>query len=117
MMVNVPTRNLVSHIDFAKNYTFQIQYEVQSMYFFSESLTILVNITLHMGLPSTSGEEGDIIKYSQYYISDDKEHDTFFVQNCLMLYWQWFSSTAVQPKEHWVFNDGCVGQIKEAKTL
>jgi hypothetical protein len=95
-MVNVPTRNLVSHIDFAKNYTFQIQYEVQSMYFFSESL---------------------IIKYSQYYISDDKEHDTFFVQNCLMLYWQWFSSTAVQPKEHWVFNDGCVGQIKEAKTL
>jgi hypothetical protein len=34
MMVNMPAGVLVSHIDFAENYTFQIQNEIQSMYFF-----------------------------------------------------------------------------------
>jgi hypothetical protein len=77
----------------------------------------LVHITLHRGLPGTSGEESDIIKHSHYYISDDKEHDSLFVQHCLMLHWQWFSSTAIEPKEHWVFNDGCAGQFKGAKAL
>jgi hypothetical protein len=40
-MKNVPEGVLVSHIDFAENYSFAIQNKVQSMYYFSTSVTIL----------------------------------------------------------------------------
>lgn len=106
----------MSHIDFAENYTFQIQNEIQSMYFFSESVTILVHITLYRGLPTTEGD-GDIIKHSHYYISDDKDHDSLFVQHCLMLHWEWLLGSGFEPKEHWVYSDGCAAQFKGAKAL
>ena len=46
MLKNIPEGVLVSHIDYAENYTFAIQNEVQSMYYFSTSVTILVHITM-----------------------------------------------------------------------
>jgi hypothetical protein len=45
-MKNLPDGVLVSHIDFAENYNFAIQNEVQSMYYFTTSVTILVHITM-----------------------------------------------------------------------
>jgi hypothetical protein len=45
-MENAPARVLISHIDFAENYTFAIQNEVQSIHWFSTGISILVHITL-----------------------------------------------------------------------
>lgn len=87
MMKNVPEGVVISHIDFAENYTFQIQNEVQSMYFFSSSITILVHISMQREA-SQDGEEGLIKKTTHYYLSDDKQHDSLFVQHCLMLHWK-----------------------------
>ena len=79
MMENMPKGVVVSHIDFAENYSFAIQNEVQSLYYFSTSVTILVHITM-------SKEGGQSMKQTHFYISDDKSHDSAFVQHCLMLH-------------------------------
>lgn len=87
------------------------------MYFFSESVTILVHITLHRGLATEDNDEGDLIKHSHYYISDDKDHDSLFVQHCMMLHWEWIGRMGFKPREHWVFSDGCAAQFKGAKWM
>ena len=84
MMCNLPGWIIVSHIDFAENYEFQIQNEVQSMYYMSEYVSLLVHITLQ----KISDGEGELVtkKHTHYYISDDKKHDSLFVQHCLLLH-------------------------------
>jgi hypothetical protein len=56
---------------------------------------------------------GEIMKESHFYISDDKEHDTLFVQHCLMLHWQRLQNSGFVPKEHWVFSDGVQPNSRE----
>lgn len=110
MLKNIPEGVLVSHIDYAENYTFAIQNEVQSMYYFSTSVTILVHITMW--------REGDqIMKQTHYYISDDKSHDSAFVQHCLLLHWDWVQDANLDIQEHWVYSDGCSSQFKCATAM
>lgn len=116
-MDNLPCGVLISHIDFAENYSFAIQNEVQSMHWFSTSITILVHITLCKIPAGVDGEEGGIVKHTHYYISDDKKHDSLFVQHCLGLHWNWVISSGFRPTEHWVYSDGCAAQFKGAKAM
>ena len=44
-MSSLPKGFLLSHIDFAENYTFQVQNEVQSQYYYTVAVTILIHIT------------------------------------------------------------------------
>lgn len=79
MMKNVIKGVLLSHIGFVENSSFADQNEVQSFYYFSTSITILVHITMY--------KEGEIImKQAYFYILDDKDHDFAYVQHCLLLY-------------------------------
>ena len=114
MMCNLPKGIIVSHIDFAKNYEFQIQNEVQSMYYISEYVSLLVHITLQ----KVRDGEVELVtkKHMHYYISDDKKHDSLFVQHCLLLHWR-LSANGERPMEHWVFSDGCAGQFKGATAM
>jgi hypothetical protein len=110
MMKNVPEGVLVSHIDFAENYSFAIQNEVQSLYYFNTSITILVHITMW--------KEGEtIMKQTHFYISDDKDHDSAYVQHCLLLHWDWLEDSGFIPDEHWVYSDGCSAQFKCATAM
>jgi hypothetical protein len=93
MMKNVPEGVIVSHIDYAENYSFAIQNEVQSLYYFSTSVTILVHITMWK-------EGAETVKQTHIYISDDKEHDSAFVQHCLLLYWDWVLDVELTAEEH-----------------
>ena len=72
---------ILSHIDYAENYTFEIQNHKQSMYRCSTQITILVHITYMI-----NGNE-ETIKDSHFYISDDEKYDSLFVQHCLMQQW------------------------------
>lgn len=110
MMKNVPQGVIISHIDFAENYSFAIQNEVQSMYYFSTSVTILVHITMWR-------EGEDIIKQTHFYVSDDKDHDSAYVQHCLLLHWDWLQDSGFIPEEHWVYSDGCNAQFKCATAM
>jgi hypothetical protein len=40
-----------------------------------------------------------VIKESHFYVSDDKEHDTFFMYLCLLLHWLLVGQGA-RPHEH-----------------
>ena len=53
-----------------------------------------------------------MIKEYDFYISDDRTHDTCFVQHCFNIIYNELSRRGVTFKEHWVWSDGCVGQFK-----
>lgn len=114
-MNDLPADMILSHIDFAENYSFQIQNKIQSIHWFSHQVTILVHLTYSRN-PSPDGDE-EWIKQSHFYISDDKEHDTLFVQHCLLLHWRWLKEQGFTPKQHWVFSDGCSAQFKGSRAM
>jgi hypothetical protein len=79
-MANLPFDCILSHIDFAENYTFQIQNEIQSMHWHSFQVIILVHITFCVDFAfGFDDEDNTFIKDNHFYILDDKEHDTLFV--------------------------------------
>ena len=109
---------VLTHIDFAENYTFEMQNEIQSMYYHSDQVSILVQVTYSADL----GEEGlggplQLKRETYFYISNDKHHDTDFAQHCLLLHWRWMQSNGFAPTAHYVFSDGCAGQFKSAKAM
>jgi hypothetical protein len=57
------------------------------------------------------GEKKLLTKY-HYYISDDNEHDTLFVQHCFQLHWSHLTIGGFYPNEHFVWSDGCMVQFK-----
>jgi hypothetical protein len=86
-MTDLPEDAILSHIDFAENYSFKIQNEIQSMHWFSHHVTILVHLTYRLNPFLDFEVRGSKwIKESHFYISDDKKHDTLFVQHCLLLH-------------------------------
>ena len=111
-------RTCLTHIDFSENYTFEAQNEIQSMYYHSDQISILVQVTYCADVQDDVLEEGvQLRRETHFYISDDKSHDTFFVQHCLMLHWRWMQSKGFSPETHYVFSDGCAAQFKSAKAM
>jgi len=65
-MDNFPLDTILSQIDFAENYSFEMQNEIQSMHWHSFQITILVHITFNAD--QTIGQKNDdkkIIKETQ----------------------------------------------------
>jgi hypothetical protein len=86
-METLPEGSILSHVDFAENYSFQVQNEIQSMHWQSSQVTIMVHICYRRNpLFVAGGEEPKVIKDAHFFISDDKEHDTLFVQHCFLLH-------------------------------
>jgi hypothetical protein len=76
-----------SHIDFVEHYTFEIQNEIQSMHWYSFQVIILTHITFRVDPMNELGiDKRKIIKETHFYISNDKEHDTLFVQHYFMMH-------------------------------
>lgn len=109
-LTKFPSDVVVSVIDFAENYSFKEQNEIQSMHWYSAQVTILVQIT-YMRTPTQ-----DILKVIHFYISDDKMHDTLFVQHCMQLHYKWLKENSLtELKRHWVWSDGCAAQFKSKR--
>jgi hypothetical protein len=51
------------------------------------------------------------MKY-HFYIFDDKTHDNYFVQHCLLLHWEDIGKSGFKPKQHFIWLDGCGSQFK-----
>jgi hypothetical protein len=107
---------ILSHIDFSENYKFQTQDEVQSQYYHTVSVTILVHITYRL-VVNQARNTSKIVKESHFYISDDKKHDSFFVQHCMLQHWTWLKELGVSPTEHVVFSDGSSAQFKGCNSM
>ena len=71
---------ILSLIDFAENYSYKGQSEIQSQHWFSFQCTILVHITYQVNEshnPSDPKSKRLRTEY-HYYISDDRVHDSLF---------------------------------------
>lgn len=105
-------------IDFAKNYYFQCENEIQKMHQFSFQIAILVHITYHHNPNYVANPDSKkIIKEYHYYVSNDKYHDILFVQHYFELQWGYLQALGVYPIKHWVWSDGCSGQFKSTRCL
>lgn len=88
------------------------------MYFTSTQVTILVQVTFYVVSSSDDDDkEPALIRETHYYLSNDRSHDTLFVQHCLLQHSQCFTSDEFRAKTHYVFSDGCAGQFKGAWAL
>jgi hypothetical protein len=56
-----------------------------------------------------------LIKEVHYFVSNDTNHDTFFVHDAFMLHWNHLQSQGCTLSNHIVWNDGCSGQFKNVK--
>jgi hypothetical protein len=104
---------MVSVIDYAQNYSFEVQNEVQSMHWHSYQISILVHISWVRNPHHDPDDDStkNIMKY-HFYISDDKKHDSYFIQHCLSLNWDSVVGGGFIPRKHWIWSDGCAGQFK-----
>ena len=55
-----------------------------------------------------------MIKEYHFYISDDRTHDTCFVENYFNVIYNELLKRRVTFKEHLVWSDGCGGQFKSS---
>ena len=74
-------------VDFAENYTFDPQREIQSEYYHFDQVSIFVHVLYRHAHESIDGRDStplshDVIKEYHFYVSDDREHDMLFVQHC-----------------------------------
>ena len=111
-----PQDSVVSIVDFAENYTFEVQNEVQSMHWHSFQISILIHICFRHNPNATRYDEDSwILTEYHFYISDDPTHDTNMVQHCFKLHWQYMVERGYAPKRHFVWSDGCAQQFKSSK--
>ena len=86
------------------------------MHWHSQQITILVHITYRLN-PKYDDQfpKSRILKETHYYLSDEKEHDSLFVQHAFKLHWKFLKQRQCYPKRHVVWSDGCSTQFKEAE--
>ena len=77
-----PLETILSVVDFVENYTLQPQNEIQSQYYHSEQVSIMVHIMYPHG-PDSNEEKCVILKESNFYFSDDRTDDIHYMQHCL----------------------------------
>lgn len=97
----------MSVLDFVENYLFKEQNEIQSMHWHTDQVTLFVHITYRR-----KAEDDTVIKEVHFYVSDDKAHDTVFVQHCFLMHSQWLQKQGLEFKKHWVWSDGCAAPFK-----
>jgi hypothetical protein len=62
--------------------------------------------------PDPDDESTKNIMTYHFCISDDKLHDSYFVQHCLQLHWDSVVESGFIPRNHWIWSDGYSGQFK-----
>ena len=76
---------ILSMVDFVEKYTLQLKNEIQSQYYHSYQVNIMVHTTYRHGANSTE-EKMVILKEYHFYISDDRCHDLPFLQRIFQLF-------------------------------
>ena len=83
------------------------------MHWHSYQVTILVQITWFKNpTPEPHDESNKKVMTNHFYVSDDLVHDSYFVQHCLMFYWQHVVAGGFKPKTHFIWSDGCSNLFK-----
>lgn len=97
-------------LDFAENYEYTIQHEVQSYHWSKERCT-LHPVSIYV-------KEGDeVTTKSLCIMSDDLEHDTCFVHEVMRVITDYLKLNHPNVKSVQYFSDGCAGQYKNYKNF
>lgn len=56
-----------------------------------------------------------IKKEYHFYISDDKEHDTHFLEHYFKTFFEYLKNKNIKIEENFVWSDGCATQLKSAR--
>ncbi len=107
---NLPENSLVVVGDFAENYTFVVQDEIQSFHWSKSSCT-LHPIVLYFK------QDGKLIHQSYCFISDDLEHDTNFVYELQCELMKIIKAKLPHIERVEYFSDGCAAQYKNYKNM
>ena len=97
--------------DFAENYQFLIQDEIQSYHWSKEYCT------LHPLVLYFRGPSGNIEHESFCFISDDNTHDTSFVYKLQTIFLEHLKLKHPNIDKLYYFSDGCGGQYKNYKNF
>ena len=108
-----PIGTILSVVDFVENYTYQPHREIQSQYYHSDQVSIMLHITYRHRVDSTN-EKMVILKGYHFYISDDRCHELDFLQHNFHLFYNHLKDNNMQMEQHWILYDGCAGQLKNA---
>jgi hypothetical protein len=114
-----PPGTILSVVDFAENYTFTAQKEIQSEYYHSDQVTIFVHVLYRHAQQSldnieSTNDNRHVIKEYHFYISDDRAHDTHYVQHCFDKFYDSLKERGIGFDRHWIWSDGCAGQFKSS---
>ena len=89
---------ILSVVDFAEHYIFSPQRKIHSEYYHLDQVSIFIHVLYRHAQVSVDSvdntpESHNVIKEYHFYISDDRAHDTFFVQNCFGLIYESLKKT------------------------
>ena len=115
-----PLGTILSVVDFAENYSFVSQKQLQAEYYYTKQVTIMVQVSYRHAQIDLDGVESIdqarvIKKEYHFYISDDKEHDTHFVEHCFKTFFEYLKNKNIKIEKHFVWSDGCATQFKSAR--
>ena len=99
---------VLSLVYFTKNYTLQPQNEIQSQYYHSEKVNIMVHITYRHG-PDSNKENRVILKEYHFYISDDRCHHLAYVHHLFQFFYNNLKEKNIQMNQHCIWSYGCKG--------
>jgi hypothetical protein len=78
-------------------------------HWYSYQINILVLICFHHNPKyDTYDEETRTLTQYHFYVSNDRKHDSEFVEHYFKLHWQHMVEQRYAPKWHFVWLDGCV---------
>lgn len=97
--------------DFAENYEFVVQDEIQSYHWAKDSCTLHPIVLYHKDL------EGNLHSKSFCFISEDRLHDTCFVYEIQRLLTNHIKSNFPLITKMFYFSDGCAAQYKNYKNF
>ena len=97
--------------DFAENYQYLIQDEIQSYHWSKEYCT------LHPLIIDYKDADGNLQLYSLCYISDDNTYDTSFVYKIQRLLVEFLKQRLPSVTKIYYVSDGCGGQYKNFKNF
>jgi hypothetical protein len=117
-----PPGTILFVVDFVENYTFAAKKVIQSEYYHSNQITIFFHVLYRHDQQSldnieSTNENRHVIKEYHFYISDDRAHDTDYVQNCFDKLHDSLKERGIRFDQHWIWSYGCDGQFKHSQSL
>jgi hypothetical protein len=73
----------------------------------------MVHITYRHG-PYSNEQNGVILKYYHFYISNDRCHDLAYIQHCFQFFYNHIKEKNIHMDKHCIWSYGCACQLKNS---